>query len=248
MVRAGLSLGRAQSLVARLGEEGWQVQVAQDGLALRDLAWICAMVIVFGVTIPWVGMLVGAVLGLWWRSQHCQPQLRQVLPGVRASVPPRSALVGGEYSVSAGLLLFATAGLLAWWPVAAVVPAVLLLWLARTSLRAGYPDLESLARRGRTRTLLAELRRLIESQRGDLDSSLVWLGELEELERSWTSGDVRDAHVLVRAEALWERVACELPRDDEMGVATLEALRRSGTELRAAPVPASPDERGEVAR
>lgn len=231
IVRAELGKGRALELAERLRAEGWQVGVAKEALSVADLVWVAILAVLSGVAVPILGAVVGAAIGLKWRSAGVQPRLREVLPIVRAPLPPRSAPAGAEYVVATGLALLATALLLWIEPWLALVPLVALAAILRAAWNSRAPDEEQVALHGRIATVFADARAAIEGRAHGLDRALALQGELEALERGWRAGQLEDRDVLLRAEALHVRAGSAARREEAATARTLEALRRTGTKV-----------------
>lgn len=225
-VRGQLGPGQAARLVRRLREEGWDVRATREALAWRDLAWVALFAAVFALAVPVVGAVLGAALGLIWRTRHVEPRIREVLPPVRAPLPPEGP-DGREAPVAAGVCLLLMAAALGFEPWLALLPAVALAVLIVRSLRQP-PATERLALRARVAALLGDVRRGLEHGIGDLDRALALQGELEAIELAWRAGELADDVALQRAEGLERRLAADASgRDPRLG-ARIRA--RVGTE------------------
>lgn len=204
VVRGELRRGEAAQLVRTLRDEGWEVLASREALAWRDLAWVALLAVAVGFAVPPVGVALGAVLGLLWRTSLVEPRIREVLPAVRADLPAPLVDQRDSPVAAAVCLLLMAAGL---WlePWTALLPAVALLVLVARAVRRP-PSADRVALRARVSALLGDLRRAVEHGVGDLDRSLALQGELEALEGAWRDGRLDDEVALARADALERRL------------------------------------------
>jgi hypothetical protein len=225
IVRAGLSRAAAVVLLKRLRAEGWQVRGIRESFGVRDLLWVGAFTALGGVVIPVVGAIPALLVARRWRARSTRPNLRQTLPALSIELPPKPRRPTRWPAVLAGALLLLTAISLAWWPLAALVPALLLLALVGWSARGALPEAADLARQGRVRSALAELRAAVDTRRLAVDELLAITGEAELLEGEWSAGRMDAEGVLVRVDDLLSR-ARSAPHVD-LPNPTLDALRRT---------------------
>lgn len=213
VIRAGLGRAPAQALVERLRSEGWQVEASREALDVTDLVWAGTAGLVASVASPFLGFGLMTPLVLRWRSAGVRDRLREVLPAVRAPLPPRRLPPGNEVAVAAGFLLFALAASLVFAPPLALPLLAGLVWLAAASWRAPVDRGPSLARRGRVETALAEAHALLEAGTPDLDVDLGLYGEWVALDRAWRAGELAEVDLLDRVDGLSARVrAAQAPR------------------------------------
>lgn len=227
IVRSGLSKSQAKALLRRLRADGWQVRGVRDAFGWRDVGFVMVLALLVGTVLPLIGVLPAVWFGMLWRAETVRPSVVGALPPVSVPVPQKAIASGSESGVAAGLLLLLLAASLAWWPIAALVPAVLLLILAMGTWRATRNDPGQVAREGRVSAALAELRTVLDTRPLLIEDALGLTGEVDRLESDWIGGQIDADRVLVRVDDLLER-ATHVPGAPpvEGPRVVLEALRR----------------------
>ncbi|MBX2803829.1 MAG: serine/threonine protein kinase [Myxococcales bacterium] len=224
VVRADLSRRAARRLVDRLTGEGWTVRADRQGLGLSDLLWVAFIGMVGAFLLPVLGVLPAVALGLWWRGGGMRPELTRALPPVSVPIPPRVVPSGTETALAAGFLLLATSVTMAVAPPVAVLPGGLLVALAAWSVARPRLDAASAVRQGRVAAAIAHVRAVLGRRSLGTDERLAFVGELDDLERSFHRGRIEADALLVRLDALEERLK-ESPTAATAAPAALEALR-----------------------
>jgi len=231
VVCAGLGRRHAQSLVARLRDQGWEVRADREALGPTDLLWMLALGAILGVLVPLLGFPFGIWLGGRWRSRAVRHRLRVALPAVRSPVPPRLEPAGREHAAAAGILLLATALLLAWSPVWALVPGLLFAVLVAFAWRRRRLDQAATVFQGRLASAFQEIRHALEQHQHSLDDQLALEGEVDALEVDWQAGRVSGDHVLQRVEDLRLRVSATPLVEDPGPSKVRKALKSARTVL-----------------
>lgn len=227
VVRTGLSKKQARALLRHLRAEGWQVRGVREAFGWRDLSFLAALVALGAVFLPLIGAIPALWFGLRWRADTVRPFLASALPPVSVPVPPKIVAAGTESAVIGGILLLLMAASLAWWPVAALVPAVLLALLIGSSWRSVRVDPEQVARQGRVAAALAELRTVLDTRPLLLEEELGLAGEADMLESDWHGGRIDADRVLIRVDDLLDRASHGPSGPAPDGPSrVLEALRR----------------------
>ena len=207
------------------------MRLVREGLGWLDLLVVAGGAVALGTLIP----LVGAFLGGWlfWAllSRRCRPRTRETLPAVQTELPPRELRPGIEYVAAAGLLLLLSALLLAIWPLAALVPAIGLLWVLISAWRYETHDPAAAATNARLETLFEETALALESNDAAVDERLALQGALEELASRWRVGDLDDDRALLAVQGLRREVAGPRAGDADRARGRVEALRRAQAEL-----------------
>jgi len=222
-----LSGATARRMVARLRHAGWDVRADRLALSRPDIVWVAAAALVGGAIVPVLGVVVALPLALWWRSSKVRPALVEALPACAVELPPRVVHSNLDLTLAAGFLLLVAAGLLAYAPAFAAIPAVALIALALHSGRrsAEDPDLAELASTARVQSALADLRARLDGRELDLDRSLGVRGELEAIRGRFEAGEIGAESVLLRLDALSDQLR-DAPRLPDMSQSADEALRR----------------------
>jgi hypothetical protein len=201
MFRQGITRTEARRLARRLEGEGWQARADPLALGPTDLVWVTLGALLVGAVLPLVGLPLGAVATLRWRSARTRHELPQALPDVLAPLPPRRLPPGGEAAVLTGLLLLVTAvtAVVSGW--VAMVPLMGALAVMASAWRAAPDPPSVVARRGRIEGALRLARRQLDRAGPDelpLDALLGRMGALDALEEGWRSGQLSDEEVLGR--------------------------------------------------
>jgi hypothetical protein len=198
LIRARLTRGEALRLTRRLEGEGWTARAERVALAPNDLLWTLGAGALGAIILPVIGAPLFAWTALRWRSGRLRSELPQVLPLVRAPLPPVK-LQSGEGLIVAGLAMWFAA--VVWWfsPWLALAPLLLAGALVARAMRS-REDPALIARRTRVLGSFEVARRQIEARSLPVDRALGLVGALDALQGEWEDGRATDDDVLLGVE------------------------------------------------